>query len=300
MLPNRVLPGLGLALLLASCTVTRTTPPEQVMAGDHLAARLECLHYEPAQHLNTCKVYHHVFAPDGRLLTKGLGGAYEHHRGLFIGWNKVKSGGQTFDFWHCSKGETQRFVAFEQPGLMGLADDWQVARIDWVGPDGRTLLHERRAMRARLRADGSSELDVQIGLRAADATVVLDGDPQHAGHQFRALQQFAEKDAGVRYVRPAEAHARADDVWTDCDWSAAVLPFSSGAVTVLRIEGRANPKPATWATRGYGRFGAMVRCEVTNDVELRLGYTYVIATGEHDAAWCTGCATDAATANQGG
>jgi hypothetical protein len=138
---------LGLALLLASCTVTRTTPPEQVMAGDHLAARLECLHYEPAQHLNTCKVYHHVFAPDGRLLTKGLGGVYEHHRGLFIGWNKVRCGGKTFDFWHCSKGETQRFVAFEQPGLMGLADDWQVARIDWVAPDGKTLLHERRAMR---------------------------------------------------------------------------------------------------------------------------------------------------------
>jgi hypothetical protein len=291
---------LGLCLLLASCTATPTTPPEQVLAGDRLAASLECLHYEPAQHLATCKVYHHVYAPDGRLLTKGLGGAYEHHRGLFIGWNKLRCGGKTFDFWHCSKGETQRFVAFEQPEAMGLADDWQVARIDWVAPDGKTLLHERRAMRARLRADGSNELDVQIGLRAADEPVVLDGDPQHAGHQFRALQQFAEKDAGVSYVRPESARARAGDGWTDCDWSAAVLPFSSGAVTVLRIEGSANPKPATWATRAYGRFGAMVRCDVTRDVELRLAYTYVIATGERDAAWCAGCAAEATAANQDG
>jgi hypothetical protein len=292
-----------MTLLLASCAVTPSAPaapPEQVMAGDRLAAKLECLQYEPARHAATCKVFHHVFAPDGRLLTKGLGGAYEHHRGLFLGWNKLRCGGKTFDFWHCSKGETQRFVAFEPPAAMGLEHDWQVARIDWQAPDGKTLLHERRAMRACLRADGSTVLDVQVGLRAADAAVVLDGDPQHAGHQFRALQQFAEQDAGVTYVRPATARARADDVWTDCDWSAAVLPLSSGLVTVLRVEGTGNPKPATWATRGYGRFGAMVRCEVTRDVELRLGYTYVIATGEHDADWCAGCAAEAIASKHGG
>ncbi|HUU31439.1 MAG TPA: DUF6807 family protein, partial [Phycisphaerae bacterium] len=41
----------------------------------------------------TYKPYLHVLAPDGTLLTKGPGGLYTHHRGIFIGWMKLKYDG---------------------------------------------------------------------------------------------------------------------------------------------------------------------------------------------------------------
>ncbi|HYE99262.1 MAG TPA: DUF6807 family protein, partial [Planctomycetota bacterium] len=51
----------------------------------------------------TYKPFHHVFDPAGtRLLTKGAGGQYTHHRGIYYGFNKVTYGdGRKADVWHC-------------------------------------------------------------------------------------------------------------------------------------------------------------------------------------------------------
>ncbi|MCA8951168.1 MAG: PmoA family protein, partial [Planctomycetes bacterium] len=141
--------------------------------------------------------------------------------------------------------------------------------MDWCTKAGEVALHESRAVRARTIADDVTALDVLMFLRAEHGAVKLDGDPQHAGHQFRALQQFAEEgdDAPkVHYVRPPDAVAHDNDVWTDCAWIAAVLPLPEGSVTVLRIEDPRNGAPGpwqpTWSTRAYGRFGAMFEREI--------------------------------------
>jgi hypothetical protein len=283
---RRVKPMPALLLLVACATADAPVRRELVVEDGRVAASLECLRYEPARHEATSRVFHHVFAPDGRLVTKGLGGQYPHHRGLFLGWNRVRCGDERLDFWHCSHGETQRFLAFTSPAAMGLTGDWQVAAIDWLAAGGRPVLHELRATRARTHADGSNVLDVRIVLRAGASAVVLDGDPQHAGHQFRAPREFGEPQApAVRYLRPAEARGQRDDVWSGCAWIAAVLPFADGAVTVLRVEGPGNP-PALWSTRAYGRFGSFSRCELEPHAERRLEYTYVVALGERDLSWC--------------
>ncbi len=65
----------------------------------------------------------------------------------------------------------------------------------------------------------------------------LAGDPQHSGHQFRADDMFSPKDAPkVRYLRPASAQAAPDDVWTDCDWIAAILPLPTGPNNLQRLK----------------------------------------------------------------
>ncbi|MCA8951167.1 MAG: PmoA family protein [Planctomycetes bacterium] len=95
-------------------------PDEVRTANGTLVARLVREPHDPNAHLATSKVYHHVYAPDGRLLTKGLGGTFPHHRGLFVGWNKTTFGGTQHDFWHCGHGETQQFRGFasdeQKPG----------------------------------------------------------------------------------------------------------------------------------------------------------------------------------------
>ena len=62
----------------------------------------------------TYKVYHHVFGPkSGRQITKGAGGKYTHHRGVFVGWNKTSFGdGKQYDFWHCKNGAHLRHIRF--------------------------------------------------------------------------------------------------------------------------------------------------------------------------------------------
>src|SRR5207302_7271772 len=53
----------------------------------------------------TYKVFHHLYDPAGkRLVTKGPGGLYTHHRGLFYGFNRISydEGKKKADTWHCT------------------------------------------------------------------------------------------------------------------------------------------------------------------------------------------------------
>lgn len=272
-MPRIVVGAVMLASLLAGCTHLLPPPPEP-------------LAYDPAAAAATCKVFHPVRAADGRLLTKGLGGEFPHHRGLFLGWNDTQWRGRHLDFWHCHGGESQRFAGFVAPATVGLTDDWQVSSLTWCAPDGSEVLRERRALRLADEGAGTLHYALRSHLEALDQPLHLGGDPQHAGQQFRALQQFAEPGATpLRYVRPAGAEPHDNDVWTNCAWTAAILPFADRPVTVLRVEGRANPTP-TWSTRGYGRFGAMWTIDLPAHGAVDLTVDYVVADGERDAAWC--------------
>src|SRR6185369_14605373 len=73
----------------------------------------------------TYKTYHHVYGPGTKtIITKGPGGLYPHHRGLYVAWNKTGYDGTESDFWHGSKGNHQRHITFfnmdgdEQRGTM--------------------------------------------------------------------------------------------------------------------------------------------------------------------------------------
>lgn len=283
----------SLMLAAAGSAAAQSAPrPDDVRTPDgKVVATIVRVPHDPERHQETSKVFHHVFAPDGRRLTKGPGGDFGHHRGLFIGWNRTRFAGARHDFWHCGGGESQRFAGFDADEAERLGAGWQVARVDWCTADGDVALAESRALRARAIADDVTAVDVLVFLRANNGAVKLAGDPQHAGHQFRALQRFAEKDGPkVRYVRPASAKAHGNDVWTECAWIAAVLPLPDGPVTVLRVEDPRNGEPEAWkpkwSTRDYGRFGATFTHEIADGGHLGVAWTWILALGERDAAWC--------------
>lgn len=278
--------SLLLSLLTGACAAA-PAGPDVVTARGRRAARLVAPVYDPSRHAATCKVYHHVFAPDGRLLTKGDGGQFPHHRGLFVGWNRTTSGGETFDFWHLNHGESQRFAGYRAAVDLALPEGAQVCAVDWCAVDGRTIVRELRGLAVDELPDGTFALHVRVRLATDQAMVALGGDPQHSGHQFRALQRFADDGAEpVRYVRPDGATARGNDVWTDCEWIAAVLPLPDGPVTVLRVEAPTNRGDVRWSTRPYGRFGATTALTLTPDRPLVFDWYYVVAAGERDARAC--------------
>jgi len=285
---------LPILLLLAQCHTAAQDGPrigDVCTADGRTVATIVGKPHDPERHQTTSKVFHHVFAPDGRLLTKGTGGLYDHHRGLFLGWNQARWQGDHHDWWHCKR-ESQRFRRFLGPADDPLAPEWQVAAIEWYTAEGTIALDETRAIRARALGEDTTALDLMVDLRPRRGTLRLAGDPQHAGQQFRALQAFAPDDAvKVRYVRPATAAGHGNDVWNGCRWIAAVLPLTDGPVTVLRLEGARNPGPTTWSTRAYGRFGATFTHEIAAGDSLTARWTYVIALGARNAAWCEAMAT---------
>lgn len=131
------------ALLFAACQGAPTaehSTSELVRQDGRIVANLVTAPYDASHAAATCKPWHDVFAGDGRVLTKGLGGTFPHHRGLFVGWNQVQCGGERFDFWHMNRGESQRLVSL-QADTNGRR---QTATIAWCKADGTVVVHEQR------------------------------------------------------------------------------------------------------------------------------------------------------------
>ncbi|MHC4541591.1 MAG: DUF6807 family protein, partial [Planctomycetota bacterium] len=100
----------------------------------------------------TYKVFHHVFDEKGHnLLTNGPDAEnpytknvkYPHHRGVFIGWNKLQFEGKSYDTWHMSKGVRQ----IHQKFLKKKADAEKAtstALIHWKNGEGKVMVEETR------------------------------------------------------------------------------------------------------------------------------------------------------------
>ena len=92
-----------------------------VLFGGRIVAR-DMYEYDkstPEKLHETYKPYLHVFDAEGKApITKGPGGKYTHHRGIFAGWNKLGAGGKTYDRWHMKGGEQvhQKFLEQKADG----------------------------------------------------------------------------------------------------------------------------------------------------------------------------------------
>lgn len=229
---------------------------------------------------DTAKVFAHVFGPDGKQpLTNGPGGRqYPHHRGIFIGWNKMESGGETHDLWHV------RGTAQEHRALTHRVDDnfaEITARIDWIGKGGKTLLEEKRTYRLVRDEAAYATIELTSELTAVAGDLVLQGDPEHAGVQFRAAQHVADNQSAT-YTFHADAIDPSRDL--DLPWVACSFRIGEAAWTVQQINHADNPSGTRWsAYRNYGRFGAFPVLEIAEGETAKLRYRFRIIQGEAPA-----------------
>ena len=96
----------------------------------------------------TYKPYLHVFDADGLApITKGPGGEFTHHRGIFIGWMKMKFQGKDYDRWCMTGGEIvhQKFLLPEA----GPDQASFTSLTDWNDAEGKPMLAEERTMTFR-------------------------------------------------------------------------------------------------------------------------------------------------------
>lgn len=239
---------------------------------------------------DTFKVYHHVFGPGtDKIITKGPGGLYTHHRGLFVGWNKTSFEDQTLDFWHCKNGEHLRHAKFLE--MKGDAKHGTMtSEIHWVDREGKPVVVETRTVSARQHAEtGGWQIDWSTQLVSQRGEIKLDGDRQHAGFQFRAAQAVAEAK-NARYVRPTgfpeqpDAYQVSDgkdpNKHVDLGWLAMTFEIDETRFNVEYFEDPSVPHPSRYSERPYGRFGAFFKTKFDAENPLEMRYRLIITAGK--------------------
>lgn len=261
-----------------------------VLRGDRPVARYE-YDYDPAgegRH-ETAKPYLHVLDPTtGEPITKGPGGKYTHHRGVFVGWNQLGVGDETWDFWHMDDSD---IVHREFDGIDRFAETRTLtSEARWITGAGETVLTERREQTFRQppTRDGIVVVDFASTLAPTDSAVDLAGDPEHAGVQYRAHDAVAENESAA-YVFPAdvfddpEPSDEAVGAAAGLRWVAMTYRLGDDEYLVQQLNHPDNPPETTFsAYRPYGRFGAFFEANLAADKSLTVRYRFLIrATGDY-------------------
>jgi hypothetical protein len=257
----------------------------------------------PKAREETFKVFHHVYDPTGkRLVTKGPGGLYTHHRGLFYGFMKTSYGKTTVDIWHCPApsekrpGEAHQAHRDIRSRSTGAVLGRHRVDIDWNGRGKKTFAKEQRELTV-YNVPGGTLIEFASLLTPTDEPVKLDGDPQHAGFHFRAANEVAERWEKARkektkqetiFIRPDGV----DKPGVERNWSAkntkhVNLPWlgmsfvlDDRRYTVAYLDKPTNPKEARFSERVYGRFGSYFVATATKEKPLLVNYRIWLQEGQ--------------------
>ena len=236
----------------------------------------------------TYKPFLHVYdgaqrltnGPDGQSAYVADQITYPHHRGIFIGWNKLTCEGKRYDLWHMPN-VAQVHQRFEQKLAKGKVAK-VVSIVHWNDPQGKPLIVERRTITAhQLEAPAIVQLDFQSELKAVRADVELKGDPEHAGVQYRPHNDVAAggPEVKAKYLFHADGIDPRKD--KDLPWVALSYGLGGKQYTVQHMNHPDNPKRTVYsAYRDYGRFGAFFEDTIEKGQTLTLRYRFWIARGE--------------------
>jgi len=242
--------------------------------------------------LETYKTFHHVFDAQGQnLLTNGPDCLhpyminkilYPHHRGIFIGWNRLEFGGKRYDFWHMGEqGRVQKHQKFlEQTAGPVLARSKSL--VHWDDKDGQTIIAEVRETTVFRQGEPTVLLlEFRTELKAVSGDVFLDGDPEHAGFQYRPHDDVAKgaKDMKATYLFHQEGiNPKKDE---NLPWVGMSYGLNGRRYSVEYMNHPDNPKPVIYsAYRDYGRFGAFFKKEIGDGETLTLRYRIWVVEGE--------------------
>jgi hypothetical protein len=260
----------------------------------------------PEARAATFKPFHHVWSPGGETqLTNGAGAKlYPHHHGVFYGFNKCAyDDGKEADVWHCTFGCYQSHEKQLEQHADADRASHKVA-IDWHGKDGKAFAHEQREMAVTRDKNGDVEgwqIDFRSHLEPANEKVHVDGDPQHAGFHFRAVQEVADqKPPQTYYLRttgkgqlggtinwdPKQPDSDNSQKAVNRPWDAMSIIVGGQRYTILYIDHLQNPKPARYSEREYGRFGSYFVADVTKDKPLDVKYRLWVQPGEMTVDQC--------------
>ena len=226
----------------------------------------------------TYKPYLHVMAGDGKTpITKGAGGKFTHHRGIFLGWNRIGFQGKNNDLWHMKTSEIIHREFLETVS----ADDRTTVkvRLHWMDAKGQVILDEVRSM----EFDHTDPKALFCGsfrceLTAVNDKVTLNGDPEHAGFQYRPTNEVAENKSAKYLFHKQGINPKKD---RDLPWVALNYEAGGKKYSVQHMNHPGNPKGSIYsAYRDYGRFGSFPKVDLEKGERLQLEFRIRVTEGE--------------------
>ena len=240
----------------------------------------------------TYKPFLHVYATSGHRLTNGPDGVnpyiksailYPHHRGIFIGWNRLTFEGKRYDLWHMPQAHQVHQKFLEQ--IAGPVLARSTTLIHWNDDKGEPMIVERRQTTVFRQSDPTVLLmDFHTELKAVRGDVFLNGDPEHAGFQYRPHDAVAKggKEVKASYLFHKDGIDPKKD--SDLPWVAMSYGLDSGRYSVQHMNHPDNPKSTVYsAYRDYGRFGAFFTKELDDGQTLALNYRIWVGQGDMPA-----------------
>lgn len=225
----------------------------------------------------TYKPYLHVFDAEGKApITKGPGGTFTHHRGIYIGWNKLNIAGKIYDRWHMKGGEQVHEKFLSQKADSESATFTSLVR--WTGDGPEAILEEERTLTfLPAPAPAYAVIEMTSKLKAVGGETKLDGDPEHAGLQFRPAEAVDRKV--TTYVYPVENAEPHKD--KDYPWVGETFGLGGKQYSVVYLNHPENTKEASCsAYRDYGRFGFWFKGTIPAGGTQTLRARFIIAEGE--------------------
>lgn len=234
----------------------------------------------------TYKVYSHLYDFDGSdVITKGAGGQYPHHRGLYIGWIKTLVGGKSWDTWVMTNA-TQRHSAWLELEA-GVDSATQVEEVNWCDDEGKPFVREIRAINVWESPPDKRVFDFQSTLHSLAGEVQLKGDPHHGGMHVRLANEVAENATDTVYILPEGAVEGENEIVKGAWWVCCNAKVRGKAWWVMHLTPPDHPMgQPVYSMRRYGRFGAFVEPVLEQGKPLVMEYRIVVSSKPLDLKAC--------------
>jgi hypothetical protein len=259
-------------IVVAHAAVAQVSSHADLMHGEEVWVRTMTPEFDPDNREETYKVYSHLMAFDGEtLLTKGAGGKYPHHRGLFIGWKATAAGSKAWNTWSMNDAVQAAVRPIHMRGAAVPAMHGYV--IDWKTDAGEVLVEEQRILRLAPGPEGIRQVDFISTLNAKDAPVQLRGDLQHAGMQVRLANEVSEHQETTDYILPEGAKELEDDKVVGAWWVCVSAEIAGKRYWVMHMTPPNNPTgEPVYSIRRYARFGAFFEPDLKPGSPLKLHF----------------------------
>ena len=251
----------------------------------------------PENRFLTYKVFHHLFNQAGdRIVTNGPDGhsryefntiKFPHHRGIFYGFNKCLYGdGVKSDLWHCQGDDYQSHVKVLASDV-GPVFGRHLLAIAWHGKGKQVILNEQREITVYHTPEGRL-IEFASVLKPEVGKLTVDGDPQHAGFQFRAHNEVADSTAKQTYYIRVDGRGKPGETrnWpgdkdqVNFPWKGMSYVLGDQRYTAAYIDKPTNPKEARFSERDYARFGSYFTTDITPESPLAVNYRLWFQNGE--------------------
>jgi hypothetical protein len=249
------------------------------------------------------KVFHHLYDPAGKRFVTNGGFVndnvtdpkkllYPHHRGIMYGFNKCSYGPDLknkADTWHCT-GDAhvahEKTLSAETGTVLGR----HRLLLGWFGEKNERFAQEERELTV-YRVPGGTLVEFASRLTPTTGKIRVDGDPQHAGFQFRAANDVADKKiAAQTYFLHPDGKGKPGETrnWdpktkvgpVDLPWYAMSFVLDGQRYSVCYLNHPSNPKETRFSERDYGRIGGYFQRDVTAQEPLVVNYRLWLQTGD--------------------